>query len=203
MVGVERGLEKQSLEIQPTGKKAFSLSCPAAPTPLPPLGVTGKRPTVALHHLLGCPVCRRQAKITADTCQAIPPQGQWLTDSNKLLRTMDLRHKQTCNQCTLQRSVKTEGGAVGSVAFCYNCNCTRLALSCLSVSISGHCFLTFVGPAALFSLQLSYVLFMLSVECPALALVRLAVPNRGQWEQVPASASGLGSGISVMAWKEA
>lgn len=61
--------------------------------------ITGKRLTVALHRLLSCLVCRRQAKITADTCQAIPPQGQRLTDSNKLLRTMDLRHMQTCNQC--------------------------------------------------------------------------------------------------------
>lgn len=80
-------------------EKGPSPSCPAAPTPLPPPGLTGRGLTGARHHLLSCPVHRRQAKITADTCQAIQPQGQRLTDSNKLLRTMDLRHVQTCDQC--------------------------------------------------------------------------------------------------------
>lgn len=80
-------------------EKGPSPSCPAAPAPLPPPGLTGRGLTGARHHLLSCPVHRRQAKITADTCQAIPPQGQRLTDSNKLLRTMDLRHMQTCDQC--------------------------------------------------------------------------------------------------------
>lgn len=60
------------------------------------------------------------------------------------------------------------------------------------VSMLGLCSLAPPGgPVALLSLQLSYVLFMLSVERPALPL---AVPGGGQSAAVPACAAGLGSG---------
>ncbi|KAI9516037.1 hypothetical protein NQZ68_020565 [Dissostichus eleginoides] len=95
------GLEDPAPEMLPCRKKGPSLSCPAAPTPLPlpPPGLTGRGLTGARHHLLTCPVHRRLAKITADTCQAIQPRGQRSTGSTKLLRTMELRRMLTCDQC--------------------------------------------------------------------------------------------------------
>ncbi|CAB1436228.1 unnamed protein product [Pleuronectes platessa] len=85
------GWRSRPWRCSPAGERAFSPSCPAALTPLPPSGLTGRGLTGARHKPLSCPVHRRQAKIIADTCQAIQPQGQRLTDSNKLVRTMDLR----------------------------------------------------------------------------------------------------------------
>lgn len=97
--GVKRGLEEQTWRCSPAGKKGLLLAAllPSHPLPTPTSGLTGRGLTEARHNLLSFPVHRRQAKITADTCQAIQPQGQRLTSSNKLLRTMDLRHMQTCD----------------------------------------------------------------------------------------------------------
>lgn len=82
--------------LQEKGLRSELPYCPHAPAPR---ALTGRGLTGAQHHLLSCPVHRRQAKITADTCQAIQPQGQRFTNLSKQLRTMDLRHMQTCDQC--------------------------------------------------------------------------------------------------------
>lgn len=40
--GVERGLEKQALEMQPCREKGLLQVAPTAPSPLPPPGLTGR-----------------------------------------------------------------------------------------------------------------------------------------------------------------
>ena len=59
-------------------------------------------------------------------------------------------------------SGKTKGRALGSVATAIALDCSRVLYLCVSMDAGS------VGPAALSSLRLSYVLFMPSVACPAL-----------------------------------
>lgn len=130
----------------PAGKRAFSElpCCPHDPAPSRPNWEGADRGS-APPPQLSCP-----QKTGQDNRWHLPsyptPGPETIQTNNSGQWTWD-----TCRRVinvTLQLTVRTKGGAVGSTVLCHNCNCTGLLLNCLSVYINRQCSL------ALLALQL-------------------------------------------------
>lgn len=167
--GVERGLEEQAPKIQPCRKKGLLCElprCPHAPAPSRPNRVGPDRGS-APPPQLSCP-----QKTGQDNHWHLPSYPTPGPETHRFKQTTQDNGLEThadvwsMSHCSSRSELKVELLALQTSAT------TVIVLDsvwavylCISMNIhrSGS-----VGPAALFSLQLSYVLFMLSVECPAL-----------------------------------
>lgn len=135
--------------------------CPHAPAPS---GLTGRGADKgsSLPPQLPCP-----QKTIQDNRWHLPSYPTPRLEAHRFKQTTQdngFKHIRPVLLCGSRRKPKVE--LLALQAFCYICNCIGLLFSCLPVCINGQCT---VGPATLFSLQLSYVLFMPFVECPALS----------------------------------